>query len=75
MARGVLGLFPAHGKDDDVECYTDESRSTVQATLFGLREQCLREGEQTFSAYGDFVAPKASGVKVRLVVCGAAAAR
>ena len=39
-ARGVIGLFPANSvDDDDVEVYTDESRTRVLARLHFLRQQ------------------------------------
>ena len=44
--------------------YSDESRTTLAGTLHGLREQCVREGEPCYTAYGDFVAPKSYVVVV-----------
>ena len=39
-ARGVIGLFPANSvDDDDVEVYTDESRTRVLTRLHFLRQQ------------------------------------
>lgn len=65
---GMLGLFPANSVGDDIEVYTDESRSQVQQVLRGLRQQTdklsqARDGN-VFPNYclSDFVAPKASGV-------------
>ena len=34
-----VGLYPASSVGDDIEVYEDESRSTVKAKLFGLRQQ------------------------------------
>ena len=38
-ASGVLGLFPANAVGDDLEVYTDESRTAVRTTLHHLRQQ------------------------------------
>jgi len=56
-ASGVVGLFPANARGDDVVVWTDESRSTVAHTLFNLRQQGEhREGVPNRSL-GDYVAP------------------
>jgi 5-methyltetrahydrofolate--homocysteine methyltransferase len=62
IARGVTGLFPANSvDDDDVEVYTDESRTRVLARLHFLRQQKGKPAGQPHLALADFVAPKASG--------------
>ena len=38
-ARGVYGFFPANSVGDDIEVYTDESRSQVLTTIHTLRQQ------------------------------------
>jgi 5-methyltetrahydrofolate--homocysteine methyltransferase len=61
-ARGVIGLFPANSvDDDDVEVYTDESRTRVLTRLHFLRQQKGKPAGQSHDALADFVAPKASG--------------
>ncbi|PPE75214.1 methionine synthase [Solimonas fluminis] len=62
-ASGVIGLFPASQVNgDDVEVYSDESRTTVAATLFNLRQQGEhREGVPNRSL-ADYVAPKETGL-------------
>jgi len=61
-ARGVFGLFPANSLGDDIVVYTDDGRSTVQATLHHLRQQ-NKKGEGYVSyCLSDFVAPLSSGV-------------
>ena len=62
-ANGVIGLYPANSvNDDDIEFYTDESRSAVALTWYGLRQQAEKhviEGVQRPSrCLADFVAPK-----------------
>jgi 5-methyltetrahydrofolate--homocysteine methyltransferase len=62
IARGVTGLFPANSvDDDDVEVYTDESRTRVLARLHFLRQQKGKPPGQSHDALADFIAPKASG--------------
>jgi 5-methyltetrahydrofolate--homocysteine methyltransferase len=62
-ANGVIGLFPANAVGDDIEVYTDETRSEVRATLRNLRQQGEhREGIPNRSL-GDFVAPKETGLE------------
>jgi 5-methyltetrahydrofolate--homocysteine methyltransferase len=60
-ARGVYALFPANAVGDDVELYTDATRSTVQDRFHFLRQQTEKAGEPNRSL-GDFIAPRASGL-------------
>ncbi|ULP34821.1 methionine synthase [Mycolicibacterium rufum] len=61
-ANGVIGFFPANAVGDDIEVYTDESRTEVLTTLRNLRQQGEhREGIPNRSL-GDFVAPKDTGL-------------
>jgi 5-methyltetrahydrofolate--homocysteine methyltransferase len=62
VANGVVGLWPANSAGDDVEIYTDESRTHVAATWFNLRQQVERPEGKPNQCLADFVAPKASGV-------------
>ncbi|MGH8189001.1 MAG: vitamin B12 dependent-methionine synthase activation domain-containing protein, partial [Steroidobacteraceae bacterium] len=63
-ARGVIGLFAANSvDDDDVEIYTDDSRTRVLARLHFLRQQKGKPAGQSHDALADFVAPKGSGRK------------
>ncbi|MDO9149674.1 MAG: methionine synthase [Hydrogenophaga sp.] len=62
-ANGVIGLYPANTvNDDDIELYTDETRSQVALTWHGLRQQTEKqmvEGVMRPSrCLADFVAPK-----------------
>ena len=43
--NAIVGLYPANSVGDDVEVYTDESRTEVQATLYGLRQQTEKESK------------------------------
>ncbi|MCH1920779.1 methionine synthase [Shewanella sp. A3A] len=61
-AKAVIGLFPANSVNyDDIELYTDDSRSEVLMTTHHLRMQIERVGNHNF-CLSDFVAPKETGV-------------
>ncbi len=63
-ARAVFGLFPANTvNDDDIEVYTDESRSNVLMTWHNLRQQMKKPEGRANLCIADFVAPKSSGLK------------
>ncbi|MFL7022724.1 methionine synthase [Enterovibrio norvegicus] len=59
-ANGVCGLFPANSVDDDVEVYTDESRTEVFTVLNGLRQQTKKPKGPNY-CLSDYIAPKESG--------------
>ena len=56
------GSFPANAVGDDVEIYTDASRSQVATTLCFLRQQKGKAEGQPHECLADYIAPKASGV-------------
>lgn len=61
--NAVFGIFPANAiSDDDIEIYTDESRTTVLKTFYNLREQGIKTGAPNY-CLTDFIAPKSSGKK------------
>ncbi|WP_226574610.1 methionine synthase [Mangrovibacter yixingensis] len=60
LPRGVVGLFPANRVGDDIEIYTDESRSAVKVVSHHLRQQTEKTGFANY-CLADFVAPKSSG--------------
>ena len=62
-ANAVVGLYPANSvNDDDIEFYTDESRSTAAMTWYGLRQQAEKQMVDGVlrpnRCLADFVAPK-----------------
>jgi 5-methyltetrahydrofolate--homocysteine methyltransferase len=61
-ASGVVGLWPANAVGDDVELYTDESRSQVLSTIHSLRQQSKKAANIPNLALADFVAPKETGL-------------
>jgi 5-methyltetrahydrofolate--homocysteine methyltransferase len=60
-ARAVYGFFPANAIGDDVELYTDDSRTTVLERFYFLRQQADRGAEPDLSL-SDFIAPKETGL-------------
>ncbi|ADG14318.1 methionine synthase [Paraburkholderia atlantica] len=67
QANGVITLLPANTvNDDDIEIYTDESRTEVALTWRNLRQQSVRpvvDGVMRPNrSLADFIAPKGSGV-------------
>ncbi|POR56328.1 methionine synthase (B12-dependent) [Paraburkholderia eburnea] len=66
QANGVISLLPANTvNDDDIEIYTDESRTEVAMTWRNLRQQSVRpvvDGVMRPNrCLADFIAPKDSG--------------
>ena len=62
-ANAVFGLFPANTvNSDDIEIYTDESRSQEAMTWHNLRQQMVKPEDKPNLCLADFVAPKDSGV-------------
>jgi 5-methyltetrahydrofolate--homocysteine methyltransferase len=62
-ANAVLGFWPANSvNDDDIELYTDESRSEVAMTWYGLRQQTEKHAidgvMRPSRCLADFIAPR-----------------
>ncbi len=62
LARGVYGFFPANAVGDDVELFTDASRTQVLQRFHFLRQQANREGNEPCRSLADFIAPKETGL-------------
>jgi 5-methyltetrahydrofolate--homocysteine methyltransferase len=60
-ASGVFGLFPANSVGDDIEIYTDESRTQVLTVSRHLRQQTAKPKGPNY-CLADYIAPKSSGV-------------
>jgi 5-methyltetrahydrofolate--homocysteine methyltransferase len=60
IARAVYGFFPANAVGDDVELYTDESRTQVLTTFHFLRQQMAKPAGQFNHCLADYIAPKPS---------------
>jgi 5-methyltetrahydrofolate--homocysteine methyltransferase len=66
-ANGVIALLPANSiNDDDIEIYTDDTRSEVALTWYGARQQTVKpviDGvARPNQCLADFIAPKSSGI-------------
>jgi 5-methyltetrahydrofolate--homocysteine methyltransferase len=67
-ANGVIALLPANSVNhDDIEIYTDETRTTVAFTYYGLRQQGVKpviedaagnKVQRPNQCLADFIAPK-----------------
>ncbi|WP_233213429.1 methionine synthase [Mycobacterium hubeiense] len=62
-ANGVIGFFAANAVGDDIEVYTDETRTEVLTTLHNLRQQGEHRDGIPNRSLGDFIAPKESGLR------------
>jgi 5-methyltetrahydrofolate--homocysteine methyltransferase len=61
-ARGVYGLFPSSAVGDDVELYTDGTRTKVLERFHFLRQQANREGSEPCRSLADFIVPRGAGL-------------
>ena len=62
-ANAVFGLFPANTvNNDDIEIYTDETRSKVAMTWHNLRQQTKKPADIPNYCLADYIAPKETGV-------------
>ena len=66
-ARAVIGFFPANAVGDDIEVYSNGSRSEVLATFHLLRQQWDKSRQRANLppedfCLADFIAPKESGI-------------
>ncbi|MBC7004430.1 methionine synthase [Photobacterium sp. BZF1] len=59
-ARGMCAMFPANSVGDDIEVYTDESRTEVAKVLHNLRQQTEKPKGFNY-CLSDYIAPKESG--------------
>jgi 5-methyltetrahydrofolate--homocysteine methyltransferase len=63
-ANGVFGLFPAaRVGGEDIEVYTDDSRTSVRAVLHQLRQQTEGRDGAPRTSLADFVAPRETGLR------------
>ncbi len=59
-ARGVYAFWPAKAVGDDVEIYTDETRTEPLTTFHFLRQQMKKPSGQFNHCLADFIAPEGS---------------
>jgi len=60
-ARAVVGFFPCNSVDEEIEVYSDTTRTRVLHRLHHLRQQKGKPAGQPHYALSDFIAPKDSG--------------
>jgi len=63
QANGVIGFWPASSIGDDIELYTDESRTSVLNNIYTLRQQAEKVKGEPYYALSDFIATKESGIE------------
>ncbi|MEL0629123.1 methionine synthase [Psychromonas aquatilis] len=61
-ASGIVGLFPANSVGDDIEIYTDETRTEVLQVSNQLRQQTEKKAPFVNHCLADYIAPKSSGI-------------
>jgi 5-methyltetrahydrofolate--homocysteine methyltransferase len=61
-ARGVYGFFAANAVGDDVELYSDASRTKVLERLCFLRQQQEKTKGEPNRSLADFIAPRETGL-------------
>jgi 5-methyltetrahydrofolate--homocysteine methyltransferase len=54
----VFGLFPANAIGDDIEIYTDDSRSGILGVLHTIRQQSQKTKSANNIALADYIVPK-----------------
>jgi len=60
-ANAVIGYWPCNAVGDDIEVYSDESRSSVLTRFHMLRQQLEKPADQFNHSLADYIAPKDSG--------------
>ncbi|MEN8804706.1 MAG: methionine synthase [Wenyingzhuangia sp.] len=64
VAKAVYGLFPANSVNtDDIEIYSDQSRTETIQTMLTLRQQSKKATGKPHMALSDYIAPRESGVE------------
>jgi 5-methyltetrahydrofolate--homocysteine methyltransferase len=61
-ADAVVGFWPANTVGDDIELYTDESRTGIVGTVHTLRQQMVKPPGRPNLALADFTAPRGAGL-------------
>ena len=61
-ANAVIGLFPANSVGDDIEIYTDHTRSKLAMTYHCLRQQDQKPSGKPNRCLSDYIAPKETGI-------------
>lgn len=63
QASAIVGFYPANTvNDDDVELYTDDTRTQVLTTFHFLRQQNQKGSGIANNSLADYIAPKETGI-------------
>jgi 5-methyltetrahydrofolate--homocysteine methyltransferase len=62
QAKAVVGFWPANSVGDDIEVYSDETRTKVLTRFVNLRNQVKKTDNTPNYCLSDFIAPKDSGI-------------
>lgn len=63
QAHGVLGLFPAASRGDDVILFEDDERTKELTRFYFLRQQGKKGDTISNYSLSDFIAPESTGLK------------
>jgi len=61
-ARVIFGFFPANSVGDDIEIYSNDSRTGILTVLHFLRQQFKKSPGRPNLCLSDFIAPKETGI-------------
>ncbi|MDA1300471.1 MAG: methionine synthase [Proteobacteria bacterium] len=61
-ASAVIGFWPANGRGDDIDLYTDSHQKKLLRTLHHLRQQTDKPNDAPNFCLADYVAPVESGI-------------
>jgi 5-methyltetrahydrofolate--homocysteine methyltransferase len=62
QAKAVVGFWPANSVGDDIEVYSDETRTKVLTRFINLRNQVKKTDNSPNYCLSDFIAPRDSGI-------------
>ncbi len=61
VARGVMQIFPANSRADDITIFSDDDRSQIAMVIHNLRQQTIGKKDNLFYSLSDFIAPESTG--------------
>lgn len=62
QANAIFGIFDANSIDDDIVLYTNETKEKQLCTFNQIRQQQIKNNNNTQYSLADFIAPKQSGI-------------
>ena len=61
--KAVIGIWPANATGDDIEVYSDNSRTKVSDKFHMLRQQLKKSSKAFNHSLADYIAPKETGLE------------